>query len=940
MRKNTIVHITLLIITCHLAYTQVKVGGTVKGSNDESLIGAHISLQPKGYFGITDTNGFFEIKDVLPGKYNITITHLGSKTYLDSINVSNEEFSLSVTLDNDLLNLKSVVVTGTFEPRTQLESNTAITILRPKELAKAFPRGTADLLQNIPGTFTDPSAGEVFTRVYTRGVSASVEDDLGWYYVSLQEDGLPVSLVQHSFYSPDLFHRTDLTTKKVEAIRGGNATVTALNGPGAIFNFISHGQYDHLNGEFSVLGGSQGEENSMFRIDGTLGGAIGKGWYYNAGGHYRRDEGARNVDFTFSKGGQLRFNVIKNNNNGYFKLYGKFLDDFTNRYTGVAAQNWGSPHAAFGQDFNTTALMLPQFSTNIPDGRNLSNGSVNSFDPSRGVHAEEIALGIKTFQELKNEWKLNMNVKYSDKNADWQTSQGNSLISLNAPIGYFASGAVFPIGQVVFRDAISGEEVSRINNSGILTGGTFEYLTEGRLPNDAIMGALPWFKKNESKEWIGRVSIQKRIHNHNLSFGVAGGFSNTSVFTQASFAYVTYEPSPRMLEVTLENPGQPIIALSDSNGVSNYGGLFYGNSEADINQLAFFASDHWKLTDKVHLDVGLRFETITHKGNNDRFESIESMQLIGGLDNNPNTAYDNEILFSTGEKDNFDFTYNYLSFSAGINYKFTDESAVFTRFSSGNKAPELNYYFNNFSNVPINQAGEIQKIQQVELGLKHSRKNFSSTLTAFWSELNNVGFIDFEFDADDGTIFYAPVQFNDSRTMGLELEGAYTLTSYITLRMSGTLQDAEATQWTVYNASGTVNTDDDFVVDFSGNKLPYNPNLMLSATAELEKNRLNAFFKWQFMGEREANVANGFQLPDYSIFNLGLGYEISSKLRANFLMTNVFNSEGLANFLGVNSIGSNINDVTPAFVQQNPDAGFIVVPVLPRGAVLKLNYRF
>ncbi len=921
----------------HVSSAQITFEGEVRDARGEPLIGAHVALQPNNRFSITDINGVFKILDISPGTYFVSITHLGSKTYTDTLEVNNNPISISVVLEDDLLSLESVVVTGSFEPRTQLESNTAITILTSKSLVRTFPQGTADLLQSIPGTFTDPSAGEVYTRVYTRGISASVEDDLGWYYVSLQEDGLPVSMVQHSFYSPDIFHRTDLTIRKVEAIRGGNAAITALNGPGAIFNFISRGPYDRFNGEFSLSGGIQGDDNEVSKLEGTIGGPLGNDWYYNIGGHYRWDEGARNVNYTFSKGGQVKFNITKNNDKGYIKLYGKLLDDFTNRYNGVAAVNWDNPNAAFGQDFNSTALLLPKLNATIPDGRNTLGGASNSFNTSRGLHAQDLALGIDVLQEFDKEWNLHLNIKYSNKSAEWETSQGNSLISLNNPVAYFASGAELPIGQVVFRDANSKEEVARVNNSGVVMGGTFEYLSDGRLPNDAIMGALPWYKQNKTKEWIGQFSVSKELDKHDLSFGIAGGFSDTSAFTQASFAYVTYEPNPRMLEVTLENPGQPAIALSDPTGISNYGRLFYGNSRANVSQLAGYINDRWNVFDKVHLDIGFRYENIGHKGSNDRFAPLDH---DGGLDGNVNTAFDNEILSSTGVVDNFNFNYDYLSYSMGINYKFLDVAALFARFSSANKAPELNYYFNNFSNVSINQEGQVQKIQQAELGLKWNKKRFSSTVTTFWSQLKNVGFIDFEFDPEDGSIFYAPVQFNNSRTIGVELETAYAPITNLSFFVNATIQHAKAIQWTVYDAADTVDMSDDSIIHFSGNNLPYNPNLMLNTTMEYDNNKINTFLKWQFMGEREANIANGFQLPAYSVFNLGLGYRISQKIAANLLITNIFNSAGLTNFLGVNRIGANINDVTTEFVAQNPDVSFVVVPILPRSTILKLNYKF
>ncbi len=920
---------------CNTIYSQNNISGEVKDRHGNTLEGANIILSPTENSTMTNAKGLFKIQNIPNGNYEISISYLGYKTITDNIEIFQKDMKLSFVLEDDLLSLQAIVVTGTFDPRIQLESSTSVSILNSKSIQQNYPQGTASLLQNVPGTFTDASAGEVYTKVYTRGISASAEDDMGWYYVSLQEDGLPVSLVQHSYYSPDLFHRADLTTKKVEAIRGGSASITALNAPGGIYNFISHGIKSKFGGDIQLTNGFQGDENYLHKIDANIGGPLGNNWFFNAGGHYRHDDGARNTGFPFSKGGQFKFNVIKKDANGYLKFYGKILNDKTNRYTGVAATNWNNPTPAFGQNFKSTSLLMPSFNANIPDGRHLNKK--NSFNPSQGVYAKDFSLGLDLFQDIGNNWSLKNNMKFSVKDANWQTSISNAFVSLNNPLAYFISGAGFPIGQVVFRDAQSGSELARVNNSGILAGQPIQYLSEGSLPNDAIMGTSAWYKDNKADEYMHQFALQKKLEHHDISTGFDFGFSNTAQFTQGSFAYVTYEPNPRMLQVTLENPGEPVIELSDANGVSNYGGLFFVNARAKVSQVSTFINDRWKVSDAIHLDLGLRYETIKHKGNKDRFTPFTQN---GGLDGNVNTAYDNGILAPTGEKDNFNYNYNYLSFSGGINFKIDDEAAIFSRFSQGNKAPELNYYFNNFSNVPINKKGEVQKINQAEVGIKYNLKDFSFTSTLFWSQLKNIGIANFEFDSDDNSIFYTPIQFNTSRTIGLEWESVYSPVQNFIFRFNGILQNPKATKWKVYDAAGSVDTNDDSIADFSGNTLPFNPKLMLNLSNEYQKDSISAFIKWQFMGKRYGNVSNGFKLPAYSIFNAGIGYQISKHLSADILVTNLFNSEGLANFFGANNFGANANGATPEFINANPDASFVVFPVLRRRALLKLNYSF
>lgn len=928
----------LLLASSSSSHAQATIRGTIRNSNNKPIEGATVVLNTSSnLYSVTNNKGEFSILNVPYGNYNVTVSHLGYKKTEDSIKLGANTITLSYVLETDLLNLHTVVVTGTFNPRNHIESNTSVSTLQAKELQEIYPQGTANLLQNISGTYTDASAGEVFTKVYTRGISAAAEDDMGWYYVSLQEDGLPVSLVQHSYYGSDLFYRADLTTQRVEALRGGSASITAMNAPGGVYNFISKTNSEAIRGEIQLQNGLQGEANPLYKVDGVLGGALGNNWFFNAGGHYRHDEGARNTDFTFSKGGQFKLNVIKENAHGYFKFYGKYLNDYTNRYTGVPATNWKDPKPAFGLDFNTSVLMMPKFEATIPDGRNLNN--TNSFDPSQGVHAKDIAFGFDLFQNLGNNWSIKNNMKFSSKTANWQTSISNAFVSISDPTAYYlvSNGDPFPVGQIVFREANSGNELARIDNSGIFSGDSAQYLTNTTLPNDAVMGTSTWYKDNDADEIMQQLTLRKEWESHDLTFGFATGYSDTSVYTQGSFGFSTFENKPRMLQVTLENPGDPVVALSDTFGVSNYGGLLFTNSQAKVTQLATFVNDRWELSNNIQLDLGVRLESITHKGNNDRFEPFTQ---VGGLDGDVNTAYDNKILKRTGEKDLFNYNYTYASYSAGINYTINDDTALFTRISKGHKAPELNYYFNNFSNIPINKKGEVQDVNQVELGLKSNMKDASFTTTLFWSQLKNIGVADFAFDGNTNSIFYTPIQFNASRTIGLEWESIYAPLEHFTFRFNGTIQNPKATKWDVYDAVETVDNADDIITNFSGNTLPFNPKLMFNVVAEYNQNKTASFIKWRYMGKREGNVANAFQLAAYNVFDAGFGYKINNNISVKILGTNILNSDGLANFFGANTFAASANGSTSEFIEANPDATFVVVPILPRAALLQLNYSF
>lgn len=925
---------------------QTMLTGKVLDDKNQALVGASITVPALNIGTLSSEDGTFELALPQDIAYRLIISYLGKRSIEKNVDPNQSSDLIIFKLQADPLELSEVIITGIFQETVKLNSSIASSSLSQDKIQQQAARGTADLLKAIPGIFADAAAGEIFTRVYSRGISALAEDDIGWYYMSLQEDGLPVTNYQTTYYGPDLFHRVDLTTRRLEVVRGGAAAITSANAPGGIVNFISETGGDTFSGKMLVITGLQGDNNGLFRYDINLNSPLQNNWALNIGGFYRYDQGPRNTDITWANGGQLKANISKQTDNGSLVFYAKYLNDQVNRYGGLAAKNWQNVEPAFGQNFNTTALLLPKVSTNIIDGR-VAGSDPNasySYDSDKGVATKDLALGIKLFQGV-GDWTLRSNLKGSIKSADWQSTIANQPLGLEGFFPYLLSGIDptfqnIPLGQVVFRDAQQGNVVASVNNLGILgpfqgAPASFEYI-EGSLPNDAVMGIAPWKKLDEATEVMEQLTISRETEKHHLTFGSFFGYSDVKTFTSASYAYATYENSPRMLAVSLENSGEPIVHLSDPSGVANYGGLLYNRGDAIIQQIAFFANDQFQPTDRLTIDGGVRYERIRHKGEKDRSAPFFN---AGGIDGDETTAYNNSVLLATTQ-DPFDFKYDYFSWSIGFNYKLSPDIAFFTRFSNGHKSPEMNYYFNNFNGVPINEKGIVQDVLQGELGYKLIKPTFSLFATAFWSQLDNVAFSEFVFDQAGGGIFFTPTQFNKTTTVGLEIESILSMSDRWNMNINATYQNAEATKFHLYDANGTVEEADDELIDYSGNELSHNPDLILEIQPNYVGQKLNIFATWRYMSARQANISNGFQLPGFSTINTGINYQLSDQVNVSLIANNVFNSVGLMNFFGPNEFGSNANAAAPMFVEQNPDATFVVLPINPRSIYLKIGYDF
>lgn len=825
--------------------------------------------------------------------------------------------------------------------QSKQKSSSTVTIVT--DLDQKNQQGTAALLQGVPGLFADASTGEVFSRVFSRGVSLSAEDDIGWFYNSLQEDGMPITMVNYNQFSPDLFHRPDIGIRSIEVVKGGKSGILAANSPGTIVNFISQRPTTYYRSHDKLSTGFHQNGKGFIRIEGYSGGPIGASdWSFDMSYLYRYDQGNRNADYALNKGGQFKVGLYKKFENGLVSLNSKILGDRTNRYTGVAATNWDQPQAAFGMSFQNTTLLPPAIDGLIPDGR-TSGSTSYEYNPANGIQSKEWST-VLSIDFNWGDWRLSNKSKLSLKRVDWQTAIGGQPLGLDNFISYFISGDVFPAGIVSFTPVGQNNGTVTVNNAGMLAAfqgqaPSFEYIN-GTLANDAIMGSGAWKKDDQINEIMNDLRITKYLGagNSALTLGSFYARSNVDIFTNASFIYTTYEPEPQLLEVQLTDFDGNERALSDASGLSNYGGLLYEEGDIDVNTFSLYGQLNLDLTENWTTDLGLRYDRIAHQGLKYNNAPLDPEDFLG-IDGDPSTAYDRSILGRNGS-DAIDFNYDFMSYSLGTSYAITKDMNVYARYSITHKSPELNYYLNNFSNVPIDGPGEIQDITQLEIGLKKNTTKEVYGITAFYSNLSNVPYSNFEFDEQFNTVFYTPTQLNNSRTVGLELEYARRLNNQFSITVDATLQDAQLGDFNLYDAGGSVDPTDDAIISFSDNKVPHQADIMSNVAVQYEHQKVSSSLSWRYIGERFGNFENAFVLPSYNTFNLRLAYDISDQWYVSSTVSNLLNTAGLNNFFGPNEFGSSSDAASTAFINANPNASFVVFPISGRTVSFSVGYRF
>ncbi|MGI4736605.1 MAG: TonB-dependent receptor [Janthinobacterium lividum] len=937
----------LASISLALAQDTKTLSGSIIDKNGAGLPGATVLVKGTANGSSTNERGLFTIQNVTPGSTTLVVSFVGYTTKEVVVQQDQRGKALTISLADDSHQIDEVIVTGVFDKRERMDASIAISTLSANQIALQVPASAADLLKNVPGVYVNSSLGEIRSTVYSRGVSAgSVEAATGYYYVSMQEDGLPVTNATYNNFGPDYFLRADATIGRLEAVRGGSAAITGPNAPGGIFNYVSKTGGQAFSGEVRLKSGIEGNGNGYYRADVDLGGKLNqKGdWTYNVGGFYRYANGARNPGYPMNQGGQGKFNIIKTYDKGTLKLYGKYLDDHNGWFEFLPATNFSDPQLAPGVKNTDTYLPNKSLTFNYPFN---SAGDIRSFDPSNLAHSKDRAIGLDWQHRFGGGWSFQNNVKYTNKDRNWSSGAAISPTNLDGIFPYLFIGALGTPGVYTFKDHLTGQTLATTTQTST---GAITLNDASKLPGQGIQANsvlfLPVVQFNtRAQEVLDQGSVSKQFGDR-ATVTLGGYLGATHLNHQSGAAAVTLgtlENNPHPIDVTAVGTSGQTYQFTNAQGAASLGSLGgNGFSESDFNQtqLSSFVGLTYHFTPKLTFDGGVRYDHVKVKGYN-RVGTANTGGPAGGLDGNPLTVYDNLYGVASASTLDFDKMIETVSFSGALNYRFSPSVALYGRYSDGKKAPDLDIYIAaNTPFVASTLEPVAQHVQQLEFGLKVQKDKINYVITPFLSYLSNVATFVGASNAD-GTQYNTPSVYNSIRTYGVELETNYTLSEHLSVRAVGTVQRATANKWQVW-VVGNPGAADDITTDYSGNRADNVPNFMFNVSPTYSANKFYVFVNYRYLGNRAANVPNTFKLPGFSQFDGALGYNLTSKLSLQANINNIFNTNGVMSFLSPGGFPASLDrqGFTPDKLAANPNATFSILTIQPRSSYLTAIYKF
>ena len=853
-----------------------------------------------------------------------------------------------------------IVVTGVFTARAIEKAPISINVVTSKQLEKQQPVSAADLLKNIPGVFVNSGLGEIRNVVFSRGVSANSLDAAGgYYYVSMQEDGLPTDLMTLTNYGPDYFLRSDITLSRLEGLRGGTAVINGPNAPGGIFNYISKtGKSDPGVEVQGKLGLEANGKAPYYRIDAYAGGKLNsQDLYYSIGGFYRASDGPHPAGYKTNRGGQVKANLLWDYGTGSVLVTGKWLDDHNDWAEFTPAVGGKTISAGFD---NTYSDLPPANSAHCYTNE---SGGHSCWDPSNLVHSQSLAFGVTWKQDLSSNVHFENKARYSHNHSHWNNGTVISVTSLtddghlNGGTNYLGlfSGIEFLPGTLNFTNHDTGQLLaSGTNAGGVLT------LTTNNLPNKNLVaegdGVYSLFAGDTdylSNQFVDQATLAADLGSHHLALGGYMGLAKLdNVSTSAGFGLMTLTNKPTMIDITYSPvPGGPVLQVTDPGGWAGEGQRLFGsNSYGTQHQYSVFFGDTWKVTPQLTIDAGGRYEAIHY---NIFFQSFNGGGSAGGADGNPLTLYDN-FISTPGATYRVLRDFSYFNYSGSVNYEFSDNLDSYIRYSSGKKAPD----YGGISGISQNGVNTIfpksQNITQVEVGVKYHNRGLDLQFFPFYSLLTNVDspqLFTYQSGSQRGQFYSSPPVSGTIETYGVEIAATARLLPSLTGQANLTLQNPKARNFATWVQGPHGDGSDDYKVATPPGDADNNPKILFRGSLNwVPVDKVGVFTQLTYTGKRAANANNAFYLPGFASVDLGGSWQVTPRVKALFNITNLFNQVGVMSWAGTGSLGSVTNrqvvykPLAPGaapdgLLHYDPTAQYPIVPSQARAFYLTVSVK-
>jgi len=774
--------------------------------------------------------------------------------------------------NTDATNSQTVVVTGTATLRAGFATPLSTTAIGASELQRVSASSQADILATVPGIKAEGGGGEVASNVQVRGLPSSGQ----YQFTPLEYDGLPaLSTFGLNSSAYDVYMRNDLGVRRLEFVAGG---VSNLFGPGSVAGILN---YISKTGGSKHQGILQLEAADMGRVrtDAYFGGPLSDRTFYAASGFYRKDNGPLKSGLP-TEGFQLRGNIVHQLDKGTLKVYGQIIDDKVQFYLPLPLDG-GTLERVSGADgqtvYTANTAQAAGLTSVLPGGMTYSSPIAN------GVSTKGGSLSLVFDHDLPGDMALNVKAKAAQYKHQFNLfSDGDGIVNVPETQAQYLTN----------RNITGANSFTYVDNGQALAAGT--RLFANRITNRDRPAEDASAEFNLTK----RMALGGATHNFTLGSWLARTSAEDNTLTQMYLA--EFNNQPRLVNLTAGGVNYTRNGLLDPS-------VGYTQNKHTATRKALYLADQIESKDWA-LDAGVRVERIDATL---RRETTSTVTGISQGGTNESAALTSAV-YGTGNFLNGKVSTTETAASLGGLYKLSKTTNVYGNVSHGFFFPEVRSVSFNAQGNPASYEGEV--IDQLEAGVKHAAGNFTGTVAAFYSKLQNRRSVTFQNTGGGGIA--EVVTLLSTKTSGLEASVSYRILPALTASANVTLSDHEITEGA-----------------FAGKELERKPKTFANAALSYDDGSFDGSLSVNNQSKAFSNNANTAVLPAYNLWRLTAGYKLrmggDSSLRFGVGVFNLTNSQGLAE--GSPRVGA---------TQVTGGQFFVGRPILPRRVSFTATYSY
>ncbi len=699
------------------------------------------------------------------------------------------------TPDTGAQEIEELIIIGTAGGKgvSRDDVSFAVTTINNQQIEKIQPKSTADLLKSVPGIWAESSGGVAGANIDVRGLPGGGDAP----FTSFSVNGSPLfGFNSLSFFEGSTLFRVDETVASVEALRGGPNAVFAKGEPGATINFQLREGGEETTGRVKY----STSDYDLQRVDGFVSGRLSEGLYYMVGGYASKSPGIRDAEFDSEEGWQLSSQITKVFDNGKVNFYARATDDHGQWYLPISLNNRESDLGTFSQLGNATRFREIQ---------TAPSGTTETFDFSEGRGWDGLVSGINIDFDLGAGFKIKNNFNHVSGDAN--------------TFGFVPAGSAVSVAAL--EEVIGGSVTTQQGDR--LTGDQFAQ-TYGH-----------WVVLKDIDSFSNDLSLSKTFaDSHDVTFG----------WYQSSFSADDFWTLGNPIAVHNSQNGIPLSAGITPGDIASAGGnagfAFGLSSEGNADVSALYIADTWSISEKLTLDLGLRYEEI----------DVEYR-----LDTGPG--------FPDGVRDlDVSLDGDEVATTAAVDYRVNDELGFFVRYSDGFSWPHFDSIRSGVQSV--------FGVEQLEGGIKFSNEQVRAYATLYHNETDAFNSVVGASVANSAF---------ETRAVGLELEGEIFLSDRFTTVFGATIQDAEITASTNGNVGNTVLRQPDFQIRLS-------PQYDFEFGSGYQATVYGTF---SYVGDRFGDNGNTVDLPSFEKIDLGLIVRADSGLFLQVHGDNITDSDGI-----------------------------------------------